>query len=59
MECIFYFANFFFTRGQRVGVSESGTEVGECVGQQFELGSAQFKAGLEFWRDGSVAKFFG
>jgi hypothetical protein len=34
-------------------------KIGECVGQQLELGSAQIKAGLEFWRNGSVAKFFG
>jgi hypothetical protein len=34
-------------------------KIGECVGQQLDLGAAQIKAGLEFWRDGSVAKFFG
>jgi hypothetical protein len=59
VECIFYFANFAFTGGQRVGVSESGMEVGECIGQQLELRAAEIKAGLEFWRNGSVAKFFG
>jgi hypothetical protein len=34
-------------------------KIGECVGQQLELGAAQIKGGLEFWRDGSVTKLFG
>ena len=59
MQCFFNLANLFFRSRQHVGVVESGMKIGECVGQQLELGSAQIKAGLEFWRNGSVAKFFG
>ena len=59
MQCFFNLANLFFGSRQHVGVRESGMKIGECVGQQLELGAAEIKAGLEFWRDGMVAKFFG